>query len=457
MPCISETREAIPYHVALVLPGSRRVLGKRLDNQFRFPVIDVPRWRRPAAELQTFMRESWNLSGIILDILPLSETSMFAIAEVFSLQVSGDLVPVDPEEINDPEFGSTHRIRLRELLAGTSSDCPFTQLGWIDDAVGWVERATRRNISSKDEIRQLNAGGFFSLVRFHTVDGWDYWLKATGAPNLHELSITTTLAGLGKEHLPEVVATRLEWNAWLSSGEAEVLDEIPSDPLLLFLLLEDAVASLTELQIKTIGHTSALLGAGAFDRSLKKLQTASDSLFEYLTEAMEQQTSTRVAPLSANRLQELCSMFKRTCDRALDLCLPETIGHGDLNAHNIVRGESQTQFLDWSEAYVGFPLMSIQQLLLLNNLEDSPLKRFINRLLMQRCRDLWSEVCDPVAIEIGFALAPILAIASTLYGRGEWLASSSRDDPQRQAYSRSLARHMDRAVRTPEWLGAICH
>jgi len=52
---------------------------------------------------------------------------------------------------------------------------------------------------------------------------------------------------------------------------------------------------------------------------------------------------------------------------------------------------------------------------------------------------------------------PILAAASTLYGRGDWLHSPRRNDPRRQSYARSLARHMDRAAREPRLLEALCH
>ena len=51
---------------------------------------------------------------------------------------------------------------------------------------------------------------------------------------------------------------------------------------------------------------------------------------------------------------------------------------------------------------------------------------------------------------------PILAAASTLYGRGDWLTSPRRDDQCRQSYARSLARHMDRAAREPSLVEALC-
>jgi hypothetical protein len=64
-------------------------------------------------------------------------------------------------------------------------------------------------------------------------------------------------------------------------------------------------------------------------------------------------------------------------------------------------------------------------------------------------------MCDPAEIDDGFVYMPILAVASTLYGRGDWLTTSQRDDPRRQAYARNLTRHMDHAANDPALLEAL--
>jgi hypothetical protein len=64
-------------------------------------------------------------------------------------------------------------------------------------------------------------------------------------------------------------------------------------------------------------------------------------------------------------------------------------------------------------------------------------------------------MCDPEDLEEGLVYMPILAAASALYGRGDWLTTSQRGQTHRQAHARCLARHMDRAARVPELLLAL--
>jgi hypothetical protein len=343
---------------------------------------------------------------------------------------------------------------LTEKVNGNSA---FSQVGWIDKAIAWMEGATGKRLSTKREIEQFNAGGGFSLVRLHTEDDCDYWLKATGEPNAHELSITTYLAKLNTGYLPELVSTKPEWNAWLMSGEATQIPEIPTEPLGLLVLLEEVVESMAKLQMKTDGATLDLLNAGAFDQGMGVFEKHSAALFNYLEEAMSMQISTQAPRLERQRIQDLHAIFEEVCRRMASLNLPETIVHGDINLGNIVTGAGYCQFIDWCETYLGNPLSTLQHLLLLNKVENLNAREFINRLLRCKYRDVWATNYDPHVFEQGFVYMPLMAIVSTLYGRGNWLNSSERNDPHRLSYARTLVRCMDRAAREPELLEALCH
>jgi hypothetical protein len=287
-------------------------------------------------------------------------------------------------------------------------------------------------------------------------DGRCYWLKATGEPNAHELSVTCLLSELCGDYLPELIASRPSWNAWLTSEETTEVTNLPTDPLELFQLLEDAVESMAELQARTAGHLSEILSAGAFDQRIEVFQRHSEAVFDYLEEAMGLQISTKVPQLSKSSLRESRTLFEDVCHRMEDLRLPQTIVHGDLNPGNILSGDGQCKFIDWCESYVGNPLISLQNLLRLNTIEDCGLRLQINQALKQRYRDIWARAFDPICFEKGFSCMPVLAIFSSLLGRGDWLTSSKRNDPHLQSYSRTLARHLDRAVREPELMEALC-
>src|SRR6202041_620851 len=100
----------------------------------------------------------------------------------------------------------------------------------------------------------------------------------TGASNAHELAVTSLLAKLGEDYLPEMISSRPAWNAWLMSGQTSGVTELPSDPFELFRLLEDAVESMANLQMKTEGPGLELLHVGAFDHSTEVFQAHSDAM-----------------------------------------------------------------------------------------------------------------------------------------------------------------------------------
>lgn len=455
MPVQESIVETTEYRLLLVLPESRKILAISDVDGYRLPSMTIPQWTRPAEQLREAIHAVWKLRVLILDFF--HGSPLCAVAEVLVPGQPMGLKAVSLEQLQPPELSDQQLAQIASILAGGSNASgPFSRVGWIDEAIQWLEAETGRKLSSKRGIEQYNAGGSFALVRFRMEDDWDYWLKATGRPNAHELSITTLLSKLCGSYLPELISSKPEWNAWLMSGEAKCVTEMPTAPFQLFTLLEDAVESMATLQMKTQGHNLDLLQAGAFDQDMQVLQNHAAELFDYLEEAMSLQTSTKVPLLEKKRIQELRVVFEEVCQRVEHLGICETIVHGDMNRGNILTGGGHCQFIDWSEAYLGHPLITLQHLLLLNRVENSEIRDFINLLLKQRYLGIWVASCDPDALDEGLVYMPILAAASTLYGRGDWLTSPRRDDQCRQSYARSLARHMDRAAREPSLVEALC-
>lgn len=457
MPPDIETYEAVPYRLLILAPDSRGVLiQKSLDGR-SLPTIAIPRWIRPAQQLQRAIADTWSLPVIILDILPASEGyPACAVAESLVSPVRSDLRAVSISELNDSELADRQRDQVDTLLAAPATDGPLGRIGWIEEAIRWLESETHAVLSSRADIEQFNAGGRFSLLRFLTQDGKNYWLKATGDPNAHELSVTAFLSTVCGRYLPEIIATRPAWSAWLMSGEAKSLDEFPADPFRISALLGDAAASMAKLQILTLGRGRDLLAAGAFNQGLDVFQREAEALFDFLSEAMSLQTSTKVPRIPQPRLEELRSILISTCGRMEDLGLPEMVVHGDLNQGNILIGSDHCKFIDWPETYVGNPLVALQRLLLLGKTNDPKLGNFITSAVKDRYKSVLSDTCDPAAVEKGFVYMPLLAIASSLYGRGDWLDSPRRYNTHWQAYARSLARHMDRAALEPQLEEKLC-
>jgi hypothetical protein len=445
----------LEYRAVIVQRDSPSLLVDVADDGYRLPRIAIPQWTRATPQLRNAIQNTWKVRALILDVLAGEmSTAPCVVAELFPDKAISHLTMIPLSRLPGSELSIAERSVIGSLLDGRAKS-PFYRVGWIDEAASWVETATGRSISAKRDIEQWNAGNGFALVRFRTHDSWDYWLKATGEPNAHELSVTALLSRLCGDYLPAFIDSKPEWNAWIMSGEATGLPCLPSDSFALFRFLEDAVESMAELQLRTEGKELNLLEAGAFDQGIDALSAQSAALFEYLEEAMTLQTSTKVPRIATDRLRELKTIFDDVCNCVDVLDLPECVVHGDMSLSNILAGGGHCQFIDWCEAYVGNPLITLQHLLLLNQLQNPELKVLIDRILCERYRNVMLKLCDPAAIETGFIYMPFLAAYSTLYGRGNWLSTRLRDDPHRQAYARNLARHMDRAAKDLVLPGAL--
>lgn len=458
-----KTDETIPEttecRLILLEPDSGDVLAIATDGECRLPCIRIPHSARPARELQQAMRRRWKLHVIILDFLFLREGNSFcAIAEVLSTGSEElNAIAVAFEDIAASELPSQQRAELARILSGSSiTISPFTKVGWIDQAIVWVESTTGKRVSAKSTIEQFNAGGAFALVYFPMEVGHGCWLKATGEPNAHEFAITRCLSKIGPRYLPEMISFEPAWNAWLMADEGGQR-RISANSVDRLGVLEGAVASMATLQTETVGRCTELLNAGAFDQRTEIIQQHSRILFDYIQEVMSLPSSSKAARIEPQRIREVHMIFDDVCVAMEDLGLPNTIVHGDMNYGNILPGRAGCKFTDWCEAYVGNPLITLQHLLLLNRAETTESRSLTEGVLKNQYRKVFRQCCDPEAVDRGFVYMPLLAIASTLHGRGDWLMDAKqRSDPHRQAYIRNLALHMNAAASAPQLLVALC-
>ncbi len=142
------------------------------------------------------------------------------------------------------------------------------------------------------------------------------------------------LAAICPNHLPSIVATRPEWNAWLTP-EVDTSSRPNAKGGESAFDLEKVAAALAHLQLRASQSSHDLLDAGAFDQRMPRLHAD--------------------AP--------------------------------DLNAGNILQDAEHVRFIDWAETYVSFPLISLQHLTLL----AKPAKGRSQATLISRYRDVWSK------------------------------------------------------------------
>jgi hypothetical protein len=448
MPPLESAVERDEYRLVLVRSDSRKIWAEPNGDGLRLPRIVINRWARQAEKLQQGVEANWHIRTIVLDFLTGRNGGVpGAVVEMISSPPYDGLVTASIDEIPEEELTFEEREGVKATLTdGGSARGPFARVGWIQDAKEWVCSEAGRDIASTEEVHQFNGSATFALVRFATKAGPAYWLKATGEPNAHEFHVTRQLAELCPDFLPHRIAAREDWNAWLSldAGQPMGLWTLPA--------LEQAVFSMATLQKMTIGRTSALFSAGVFDQRIWVLRSHLVELFEYLDEAMVRQTSTKVPRIESHRLRQLARIIEDACFHMEALNIPDTVVHNDVNSGNILFDGVHCVFTDWCEVGISNPYFTFQYLCLLQPGGENWTHRL--RKLYGQC---WLEILDPSQIRQAFALMPLLAIFSYLYGRGTWLNSRERNAPHFEGYARSLTRRMEREAQDPGLLEVLCH
>jgi hypothetical protein len=447
--------DQMDYRLAFILPETGQLLGMQCSGPPEFPRIRIPMWRRTAEMLTRTIEERWSVKTLVLDILPSASLTPCAVIEVRSPAwefTNAGLMAVALNSISTLSLTSEERASLHSLMEGKdASRGAFSRIGWIEEAQSWIQAAVKGlEISSTDEMLQLNGGGEFCLLRLRTQSGSAYWLKAVGGPNKHEYGITTYLAMHYASYLPRIMAAREDWNAWVMEDCGPSLQSSAS-----LADFEQAVARLSCLQKKLIGRTEDLLAVHCGDHRLGTLRKHIDEIIGYLNEAMCLQVSTKAPKLSGPRLREIGSVLHLACEAMQALEIPDSLMHSDISPGSILKNGRDCVFTDWCEAYIGNPFITLEQLCVhatRNTETPGPWVRSLRRVY----RSCWLDILTEQQIDRAFTLVPIISVLSYLYGRGNWLRSSQRYEPAFLSYSRGLARHMDRIAASHDLQEALC-
>lgn len=442
------------YRLALVQPKTRTLLLERHSGAVRLPLIAVPQRTRRAEQIATTIRQTWGLRTAVIAVLePTGRNDRCVVVEVLASDeesLSGKLVSVSTEWFITLDLSTSEVDTLCALLKGDSArGDPFSRFGWMEDAEEWIRFSLpNRHIEFNGDVRTLNVGRHFALVRFGTSQPPALWLKATGIPNVHEYMVNIKLAELFPSCLPPLVAARSDWNAWVMEEIGQPLEQIMSQAA-----FEQAAHCLARLQIGSADQLDTLLTYGCFDQRLPILRASLPRMICYLEGTMKKQTSTHASPIGSARLRALGRLLEEACNSMEELQIPDTLIHNDMNAGNILFDGSRAVFTDWAEAYIGNPFFTFHHLWVQAQQSDA------THAWAEKAQTIythyWRSRLEDVTVSHALALCPPLAIASYLIGRDTAFQSPQRNEVQCQSYVRSLTRHLDRAANAPNFLEAL--
>jgi hypothetical protein len=445
------------YRVIVLNRDGTEALVVQGGIEYRFPSVEVPCDQRVAENVCAQVRSIWGEEVICFS--PDSDSN-YQVAEHWrnvgkpSMQTHWAAVETLSREsfVDYVDYEQLQKT-IQKVQPATADKTlgPFATLGWFRAVRAWVEMAAQSvGFRLNGDFRQLNASESFSLIRFET-NGPALWFKAVGEPNRREFPITTTLAELFPDYLPAILAAHNEWNGWLMQ-EVEGNALAGAQDLRPWL---KAVTALSELQMASIPYSSLIRAAGAHDLAPARLVNLVPDFLETMTRLMSQQMRIPPPVLNRKELGLLGECIQDALVLVQSLDLPDALGHLDLNPWNIIVNAQQCRFLDWAEACVGIPFLSLEYVLEHYRRSPAPTTEGESLLRDEYCRR-WEHVISPAAISYALPFLPTLAVFAYAVGDEGWRHPSRLEEPGYAGYLRSLTRRMLREANALAERRSLC-
>jgi len=424
------------------------------DGQFRLPRIEIPAHGRVALALNAQIKALWSLA--VYSLYPLPDTAPGHATDRYHVLEALQYEAVAPETAQWlPVRSATadHFIEHQDFTAIETSTrnlgrsntngrrSPFEKPGWFFELTDWVQEAIRPfRLMLTGNFQQFNADSSFSLIRFET-NADAVWFKAVGEPNSREFSLAVALSTYLSSFTPRVLATLPQWNGWLAvEAQGSTLSQSPD-----FHAWEKAVASLGELQAKSIPATAEIMAAGALGIQTDWLLDQCDPFFSLMESLMQQQRKPLPPPLAPTQLLELRHQINQMLRRLANMNIPDTLCHLDCNPGNVVVSSAKCTFLDWCEAAVGNPILNFQLFLDYFRFCFASGAQAESALISAYVRS-WEGLLEPHVVRNALQLAPALAVFTTAVSFVVRRDMKDMASPQTSAWLRSLARRMYREV-----------
>src|SRR5215472_3066484 len=392
------------------------VLFVKSGRSLALPEVRLPRRQRVAWHLNDQVKQIWQLP--VVSIMPLtampSGTAQVRYHLAESLAPHADLSPnlqwiepavalqqfaLDPQDL--PVLDSLGHLKLRD----TYQQSPFARLGWFQEVSLWLRSAAAAlSLEWEGDFEQFNATDSFSLIRFATKP-WALWLKAVGSTFASEFRVLRLLARKLPDCVPRLVAVREEWLAWLTEDcPGTTLDTVTD-----FGMWQNAVSALARLQIASSAFVPELLDAQAHPLYRMLSHTGVEHFRSVAREVLSASAQSTRETISDDDLADIQSTVRQCIDTTANSGVPDALGHLDLNSGNVVVSQDRSTYLDWAEAYVGFPFLSFGYLL-------QSFRRVFGtssaqeQELVEIYLSPWETFAPPHAVRCAWAATPVLAV-----------------------------------------------
>ncbi len=289
----------------------------------------------------------------------------------------------------------------------------WTQPGWFSQATTWLERQAAIRGWTIQAVEQIRSWEFSCVLRVLTDEG-ELYFKALPETYAAEVPLVQQLAAWQPAQVPEVVAAdvRRRW-VLLRACRGRCLED--GAPLTVW---QRAARAYADLQVASAPRLDRLRALGCPDRSPSALQAAIGPLLAdeaaFLVDQAHGLTSAEF-----ERLRACKPWLEAACAELSASPVPLTLEHGDLWASNVYVGDGEPQFIDWTDACLSHPFLSLGPLLRSAgwdaHLQDDSAAV---RTIADAYHEGWSTFASPADLRRLLALAEPLAalhIAVTIW------------------------------------------
>lgn len=227
---------------------------------------------------------------------------------------------------------------------------------WLADVTAWIDERVDRT----GDVEQPHAYPWATALRVPTTDGV-VWFKACIPELAHEVATLELLAS----RRPDLVTRVLDSDAargWMLLAAAGVrLRELHDEPGQVG-RWETAVAAYAQLQLEAAPDAERFVAAGVPDRRGARLVEQLERLLAD-DAALAPANDEALAPDEIERVRALVPRVAEDVGELAALGLPASIQHDDLHDGNVFVDDGTFRVIDWGDACVVDPLLSLHVML----------------------------------------------------------------------------------------------
>ena len=332
------------------------LLGVLDAGQLRLPVVRTTRHHPADVRLtRAAIRAELGLDCVVLDCLRVKVSADDVVRRLLRVEA---LPPI-------PERADVRWTHHNDLARSTTTEPsppagerPWAQPGWWTRCSAWIGRAMQTaGLGQPRRIEQIRAWEFSGVLRIEADQG-TYYCKLLPPAYAAEPALVQQLAQWQPARVPDVVAVDAEarWLLLRACDGQSLEDGAPLPDW------ERAACAYAELQLTSSQHLPTLRALGCRDRDLLTLRSLIGPLLDD-DAALRLDAEHGLAEDELSRLRTLAPRLEAACAELAASGLPTALEHGDLWASNVYVGPHDVAVIDWTDASLAHPFLSLSPLL----------------------------------------------------------------------------------------------